>query len=539
MNKKLYLIAAMLTVAFSTVFAQQVSRNFVVMEIATGTWCQACSIVADVADDLYENDCKLAIIENHDGDAFTNDASEARVNYYNISDFPTTMFDGTIEKVGSDSYQKFYEAYTEALSVMSDFTIDLSFTQSEGNLNVTVEIEEVEDYTGIDLVLHLVFTESHIPYSWMGFPELNFVNRAMYPDENGTALDFSGSSSITETFTITPDAEWDLLGGEIVAYIQDNTTKAILQTDKVITAESIGVNNVQIVKIISPNGTPCENTTTPKIQIRNLGSETITSLKIDYDVNSEVSGTINWTGSIEFTKFEIVELDEVTYTQLDANVFTITLSDPNGVDDDHLDDNEKDKTIYAPIKAIGPIYLELETGSAGNECLWNIKNSSGSVVAYGGPYENNITIEESFTLENDCHTFYIYDTGHNGGGEVTIKDSEGTQLFYTNGNYGSGTSNNFRYLKPSSASEVAPIANNFLIYPNPVSSKLTIVCNGNLIGNLNFYLYSITGLLVYEFNSKVDSELELYFSNIKSGIYFLNIKNSEISVTKKISVVNK
>jgi hypothetical protein len=45
------------------------------------------------ADDLVANGHDVAIIENHNGDSYTNAASNARNSYYGISGYPTAVFD--------------------------------------------------------------------------------------------------------------------------------------------------------------------------------------------------------------------------------------------------------------------------------------------------------------------------------------------------------------------------------------------------------------------------------------------------------------
>ena len=86
-----------LAVVLTTVFVYaQVPRNKVVQEIGTGTWCTYCPGAAMGADDLVANGCQVAVIEYHNGDAFTNTASDARNAYYSISGYPTAHFDGVV-----------------------------------------------------------------------------------------------------------------------------------------------------------------------------------------------------------------------------------------------------------------------------------------------------------------------------------------------------------------------------------------------------------------------------------------------------------
>ncbi|NQU86374.1 MAG: T9SS type A sorting domain-containing protein, partial [Mariniphaga sp.] len=85
----------------------------------------------------------------------------------------------------------------------------------------------------------LVLTESDIAYSWHGMTECNFVERLMVPDHFGTTLDFTGGDEITLYLQFTKDASWVTDHCELVAFIQDEDSKEIMQGTKV------ALNNLQ------------------------------------------------------------------------------------------------------------------------------------------------------------------------------------------------------------------------------------------------------------------------------------------------------
>jgi hypothetical protein len=241
------------TLLFSiAVYAQQVNKNYVVVEIGTGTWCQYCPGAAMGADDLVENGHLVAIIENHNGDPYAYTASNARNTYYNITGYPTAFFNGGNSVVGGSHTESMYGSYlpkyNSAIAVLSDFTMDLSETHNGLDYTVTIDVNEVGNYTGENLVVQLALTESHIQVNWQGMTEVNFVSRAMYPSHLGTTYT-GGTSSINLSFTADPS--WDLSNSELVAFIQDNTSKAILQADKLTLAEPNGTNNVALTGIVN------------------------------------------------------------------------------------------------------------------------------------------------------------------------------------------------------------------------------------------------------------------------------------------------
>lgn len=209
----------------------------VVLEIGTGTWCQYCPGAAMGADDLIANGHNVAVVEYHNGDSYTNAASDARNNYYNLTGYPTANFDGTLTEVGGSHTVSMYPNYLPLVearnAVLSSFTVGITGTSTGNDYNVTINVNKVADYAGTNLVVHLVLTESDIPQSWQGMTELNFVERLMAPDHNGTPISFSSGNFQFINLTFTKDPAWIAANCELIAFIQDNTTKEILQGSKV------------------------------------------------------------------------------------------------------------------------------------------------------------------------------------------------------------------------------------------------------------------------------------------------------------------
>ena len=108
---KKVLLTIMIIAFTAGLFAQQVDRERVIVEIATGTWCGYCPGAAMGADDLVANGHDVAIIEYHNGDAYANTASNARNSYYAVSGYPTAHFDGVLDVVGGSATSSMYGSY--------------------------------------------------------------------------------------------------------------------------------------------------------------------------------------------------------------------------------------------------------------------------------------------------------------------------------------------------------------------------------------------------------------------------------------------
>jgi PKD repeat protein len=215
--------------------AAQVDRETVLLEIGTGGWCFYCPGAAMGADDLHANGDPVAIIEYHNGDPFATTESNARNSYYSITGYPTAWFDGSYNSVvGGSNTQSMYGSYKPIVDarmlIQTDFTVEIYGENTGNNYDLTVKVNHVGDYSGGNLKVRVAVTESHIPYTWFGMTEMNFVCRDMVPTETGTDVDFSSSDEQTVEVSFTFDDSWDAEECEIVAFLQDDSGKEVLHS---------------------------------------------------------------------------------------------------------------------------------------------------------------------------------------------------------------------------------------------------------------------------------------------------------------------
>ncbi len=233
--KKLYILTLFCLVTLGLI-AQPVGRQKVIVEIGTGTWCTYCPGAAMGADDLVANGCQVGNIEYHNGDPYTNTASDARNAYYAVSGYPTAHFDGVLSYVGGSHtesmYPNYLPLYQQRMAVASDFLVDIYGQNSGSVYDISLVITKVNGTWG-ELTVQLALTESEIVYSWQGQDHLNFVERLMAPDHLGTTVDFTGVETITVPLQFTMNSTWVAANCEIVAFVQNEATKEILQGNMV------------------------------------------------------------------------------------------------------------------------------------------------------------------------------------------------------------------------------------------------------------------------------------------------------------------
>ncbi len=226
-----------------------VTRNLVLYEVGTGTWCQYCPGAAMGIRDLIEVNHKDAVaIKYHSGDNYETIDATQRLGYYSVEAFPTAFADGILKMEGGSATQSLYQyyltMYNQRYPVPGLQNINISIAATGFNtFTATVTVEETYPFLTSGLTLHTALTESNIPQTWENQTEVDYVLRKMYPDAAGTQLDFSQNTTQTFTFNI------DLTGFvkdncEFVAFVQHEASKEVTQTARVMMSSVSGINEL-------------------------------------------------------------------------------------------------------------------------------------------------------------------------------------------------------------------------------------------------------------------------------------------------------
>jgi len=488
--KKIFTFLTIMLFVFAA-HAQQVDRNLVLLEITTGTWCPSCPSAAHTADYLHENGYPVAIIENHGpmnyGDPFANVSSVARNTYYSNNLYPTGQFDGNWGEVTGGSQYSYITKINQRIEIPTSFDIELSGSVSGDDYDMVVSVTKVADYAGTNLKVRFALTESHIQYNWQGESELNFVNHLMLPNASGTAVNFSSvGETINVPLSFTFNNSWDVNNCELVAFIQDESNKEVLNSVKMHAAMNILSVNV--------SATPEE-----------LCVGEISQL------NAEASGgtgsyTYSWTsvpeGFVSNKQNPVATPSETTIYLLEVN------------DGEELVNGEVEVTVYQ--------LPEITLGEWPEE-LCNEQEPPVQLTATpaGGTFSgNNITTEGVFSPEEAPLGWNII--------TYTYEDENGCENTATDSIYVDqcvGVYNSFN----SDAS--------LTVFPNPNSGSFNLnssqtVQKVELINQIGQIVYAETvGLNDVKINT-----------NIERGIYFVKVSlldnNGETNIVYKKILIN-
>jgi hypothetical protein len=231
-----------------------VTRNLVLMEGGTGLWCGYCPGAAmglrDLIDVNHKNACA---IEYHSGDSLEVTASTNRIAYYNITGFPTVIADGKLSVVGGNATTSMYASYLPMydtryqMPAFHNLNVDLIET-TPNNYTATIVVEQTFEAWASGQKLFAALTESNLPISWGNQTEVDFCCRGMYPDANGTTLDFSTQTKDTIVLNFST-AGHVKNNCEFVVFVQHVASKEVTQTMKIDLSSIVGIQELQGKKI--------------------------------------------------------------------------------------------------------------------------------------------------------------------------------------------------------------------------------------------------------------------------------------------------
>jgi PKD repeat protein len=128
--------------------------------------------------------------------------------------------------------------YNQRHAVQSPLTIDVSGTNASNTYNLVLSIHKVATFTSSDLRAQVVLTETNIstapwPPSFLCMTSVNYVQRLMAPNENGTPFSFASGDMQVVQVSFTKDASWVNSNCEVIVFVQDLSSKEIFNGIKV------------------------------------------------------------------------------------------------------------------------------------------------------------------------------------------------------------------------------------------------------------------------------------------------------------------
>jgi thiol-disulfide isomerase/thioredoxin len=221
----------------------------VVMELFTATWCPNCPTSDAALEKLSEEmGDSLTVIEYHPLtgsplDPFGNSESEARGDFYGVDAWPTLWCDGLTSQIGTslDTYKGYSTLAHNRILLNSPIQMDLKARIEGGILGYDVSLRALEQIAAGDPRLLVLVLEDSIFYSAPnGLKTHRFVCRDIEPDASGSSVSLTPGLTVLKQGSILIDtSKWRSDRLWVAAFVQDNKSKEILQSDFVNLSEPV------------------------------------------------------------------------------------------------------------------------------------------------------------------------------------------------------------------------------------------------------------------------------------------------------------
>jgi len=221
---------------------------------------------------------------------------------------------------------------------------------------------------------------------WTEGPPGNNLSTSGYTTSNYAPT--SASQWREETVTVRPNfpgnPQFILLGWRATTGFGNNLFIDNINIEKIV----LPPIDAGVVAISNPLARECSSTATPQVTIRNFGSQTITSAKVNYRIDGGPVTTFNWTGSLDAGQTTTVTLPVATLGAAGQHTFTAFTSEPNGFNPDGNTSNDALSKNYR-VNTISPLTNAVREGFTGTfpPSGWEVVNPNNDLT-----WQRNTTI---------------------------------------------------------------------------------------------------------------------------------------------------
>lgn len=317
-----------------------------------------------------------------------------------------------------------------------------------------------------------------------------------------------------------------------------------------------GVPNHAKVTLTNNTIYSCSSSITSSLSasLKNFGNNNITSAVLVVKENGNVIATENFSGNVAQYSSGTISFSSVSFNV--GNTYEVEVQSINNETIYNADLGVTQINVVGA-EAIASTDLEVRvyTDNYPSEISWKIKNSSGTVVAQGGPYQagnadewggggpdanttkiHNITIPASY----DCYSIELSDAYNDGwiynsaGAPVSGLEifENGNSITFVDANFQFTTNVKqaaFKYDEAASTPDIA--TTNFSVYPNPSTGIFNISTSEVVKVNI----VDISGKVVYKADA-LDNNSTINLSSLQAGIYLMNVSGENINKTEKLII---
>ena len=295
----------------------------------------------------------------------------------------------------------------------------------------------------------------------------------------------------------------------------------------VASVSSSTADDAGITSITAPNGSICATSETPVVVLRNYGSNTLSSVTINYSLDGGSNSTYNWTGSLAQNGTANVSLPSISFGG-GNHTFVASTSNPNGQADENTANDDASSSFSS---GSNNVTLSITFDNYPEETSWDIKDSGGSTVASGGTYGSQAdgsTLVIPLCLADGCFDFTIYDVygdgiccGYGNGSYTLTEDASGTVLA-NGGSFTSSETTNF----------CVPVNSDPPVYVS-ISSSTNVSCYGGSDGSATAAGTGGNGSITYAWSN---GDTGVTASNLSAGNYTVTATSGTSTSSASVTI---
>lgn len=388
--KKLYTMAMAMAVA--TLSLGQ-SQRLCLLEEYTQASCPPCAALNPALNAiLASNTSKVVSIKyqtNWPGVDPMNTQTQTwvgpRVTYYGITGVPNICFDGNVLQKASPTTLT-QSVIDSRYATTSPFDVEVAhqYNATFDSISITIEITATQAASGT-LVLQTALVEEEVlfctPPGTNGEKDFYGVMRQMLPSATGTALanSWTAGTSQTVTFNVAvPSYVYDKKQLAVVAFIQNNTNKEVLQSGL---SSPLPLPLDASIKVCGASEITCNSAFTPAVEVTNFGQNDITSLDFSYTIGS-TNSTYNWTGNLASGASTTISFPGITLST-PTSTFTANITAVNGGTDLVSGNNTFSKSIlYNSSSAVAAPVVQDFVATAFPPANWYNQNGGATAATW-------------------------------------------------------------------------------------------------------------------------------------------------------------
>ncbi|WP_053975856.1 M43 family zinc metalloprotease [Mangrovimonas xylaniphaga] len=279
----------------------------------------------------------------------------------------------------------------------------------------------------------------------------------------------------------------------------------------------------------------CGTSITPVVTLSNWGTQPLTAVTFQYDIDSGTPITYNWSGTLDAQSSVQVVLEAMETTAGD-HTFNVSLANSLNA----RTCNDGDSTCFSVNDALqiaaSQINLTLTLDIYGSETTWSLQDSEGNMLYSGGPYtDGNLgtVFSEIFNLSGeDCYLFTINDTYGDGiccdlgKGSYQLADGEGN-ILVEGGEFQNAESVTIHYA--TLGTEDYFMDADLKVYPNPATDILKVKMSNNNLPD-SYEIYNALGQKINGREISLDEDLNINVSSCARGLYFLKLNKGNETI---------